>query len=47
MEPNEFTYYEHPDITRALFLGGRYPDEIEEPNVIPGPARNLIKREGV
>ena len=28
MERDELTYYEHPDITRALYYGGRYEDEI-------------------
>jgi len=32
MVRDEFTYYEHPDITRALYQGGKYEDEIENPN---------------
>jgi len=28
MEQDDNTYYEHPDITRALYLGGSYPEEI-------------------
>jgi len=32
MAQNEFTYYEHPEVTRALYSGGRYEDEIEVRN---------------